>query len=473
MHLPLNHIIFKHVSACAKAMHVEAFVVGGWVRDQLLERACKDIDFVCTGSGIELAERVAASLGNLNVHIFRSFGTAQIPFMDFDFEFVGARKESYRADSRKPIVEDGTIEDDQKRRDFTINALAVSLNEANYGELIDPFEGVLDLERKQLRTPLDPYITFSDDPLRMMRAIRFATQLNFSILPQTLESIAKNRDRISIVSAERIADELNKIILSPVPSIGFKLLFDTGLLPLVFPQMAALHGVETINGKSHKDNFYHTLQVLDNICPMTSDLWLRWAAILHDIAKPATKRFEPAHGWTFHGHEDKGSRMVSKIFRQLKLPLNEKMKFVEKMVLLHLRPIVLAQSIVTDSAVRRLLFEAGDDIDSLMMLCTADITSKNEVKVKRYRANFELVREKLKEVEEKDQIRNWQPPVDGLEIMNVFDLKPGREIGIIKSAIRDAILDGDIKNDRDEAYRFMLAKALELGLKPVNNIAKD
>ncbi len=473
MHLPLNHIIFKHVSACAKAMHVEAFVVGGWVRDQLLERACKDIDFVCTGSGIELAERVAASLGNLNVHIFRSFGTAQIPFMDFDFEFVGARKESYRADSRKPIVEDGTIEDDQKRRDFTINALAVSLNEANYGELIDPFEGVLDLERKQLRTPLDPDITFSDDPLRMMRAIRFATQLNFSILPQTLESIAKNRDRISIVSAERIADELNKIILSPVPSIGFKLLFDTGLLPLVFPQMAALHGVETINGKSHKDNFYHTLQVLDNICPMTSDLWLRWAAILHDIAKPATKRFEPAHGWTFHGHEDKGSRMVSKIFRQLKLPLNEKMKFVEKMVLLHLRPIVLAQSIVTDSAVRRLLFEAGDDIDSLMMLCTADITSKNEVKVKRYRANFELVREKLKEVEEKDQIRNWQPPVDGLEIMNVFDLKPGREIGIIKSAIRDAILDGDIKNDRDEAYRFMLAKALELGLKPVNNIAKD
>ena len=473
MHLPLNHIIFKHVSACAKAMHVEAFVVGGWVRDQLLERACKDIDFVCTGSGIELAERVAASLGNLNVHIFRSFGTAQIPFMDFDFEFVGARKESYRADSRKPIVEDGTIEDDQKRRDFTINALAVSLNEANYGELIDPFEGVLDLERKQLRTPLDPDITFSDDPLRMMRAIRFATQLNFSILPQTLESIAKNRDRISIVSAERIADELNKIILSPVPSIGFKLLFDTGLLPLVFPQMAALHGVETINGKSHKDNFYHTLQVLDNICPMTSDLWLRWAAILHDIAKPATKRFEPAHGWTFHGHEDKGSRMVSKIFRQLKLPLNEKMKFVEKMVLLHLRPIVLAQSIVTDSAVRRLLFEAGDDIDSLMMLCTADITSKNEVKVQRYRANFELVREKLKEVEEKDQIRNWQPPVDGLEIMNVFDLKPGREIGIIKSAIRDAILDGDIKNDRDEAYRFMLAKALELGLKPVNNIAKD
>ena len=473
MHLPLNHIIFKHVSACAKAMHVEAFVVGGWVRDQLLERACKDIDFVCTGSGIELAERVAASLGNLNVHIFRSFGTAQIPFMDFDFEFVGARKESYRADSRKPIVEDGTIEDDQKRRDFTINALAVSLNEAKYGELIDPFEGVLDLERKQLRTPLDPDITFSDDPLRMMRAIRFATQLNFSILPQTLESIAKNRDRISIVSAERIADELNKIILSPVPSIGFKLLFDTGLLPLVFPQMAALHGVETINGKSHKDNFYHTLQVLDNICPMTSDLWLRWAAILHDIAKPATKRFEPAHGWTFHGHEDKGSRMVSKIFRQLKLPLNEKMKFVEKMVLLHLRPIVLAQSIVTDSAVRRLLFEAGDDIDSLMMLCTADITSKNEVKVKRYRANFELVREKLKEVEEKDQIRNWQPPVDGLEIMNVFDLKPGREIGIIKSAIRDAILDGDIKNDRDEAYRFMLAKALELGLKPVNNIAKD
>ena len=473
MKIPLQHPVFEHVSRCAKAMGVDAYVVGGWVRDQLLKRDCKDIDFVCTGSGIELAERVAASLGNLNVNVYKSFGTAQIPYMDFDFEFVGARKESYRSDSRKPIVEDGSLDDDQKRRDFTINALAVSLNEASYGELVDPFGGIADLENKLLRTPLDPDVTFSDDPLRMMRAIRFASQLNFSILPQTLQSIAVNKERIKIVSAERIADELNKIILSPVPSVGFKLLFDTGILHLIFPQMAALHGVETINGKSHKDNFYHTLQVLDNICPMTQDLWLRWAAILHDIAKPATKRFDPKQGWTFHGHEDRGSRMVSKIFRELKLPLNEKMKFVEKMVLLHLRPIVLAQSIVTDSAVRRLLFEAGDDIDALMMLCTADITSKNEIKVKRYRANFELVRQKLKEVEEKDQIRNWQPPVDGLEIMQTFDLKPGKEIGIIKTAIREAILEGQIKNDRAEAYQFMLDKALELGLKPVNKTSVE
>lgn len=462
----LQHPIFKLTSECAAELGVEAFAIGGCVRDHLLHRHCKDIDIVTSGDGITLAEAVAKKISpDLHVNVFSRFGTAQFNFQEYDIEFVGARKESYSEDSRKPFVSKGTIEDDQRRRDFTINALAYSLQSENFGSLIDPFNGLSDLEQRILRTPLDPDVTYSDDPLRMMRAIRFASQLGFTIEQKSFDSIAKNKDRIRIISAERITDELNKIILSPIPSFGFRLLFDTGLLHEFFPEMVALHGVSTINGKSHKDNFYHTLQVLDNLSMNSEDLWLRWAAILHDIAKPLTKRFEPVQGWTFHGHEDKGARMVSKIFRRMKLPLNEKMKFVEKMVLLHLRPIVLAQSDVTDSAIRRLLFEAGDDIDALMMLCTADITSKNDVKVKKYRANFELVRSKLKEVEEKDRIRNWQPPVDGLEIMQLFNLQPGKEIGLLKNALRDAILDGEIKNDREEALAFIHKKALDLGLK--------
>jgi poly(A) polymerase len=466
----LSNSIFDIISNVADKMDAEAYVIGGYVRDLMLQRPSKDIDIVVLGSGIDLAKNVAKSIGDhVHVNVFKNFGTAMMKFDDLEIEFVGARKESYRSDSRKPIVENGTIEDDQKRRDFTINAMAISLNKKNYGELIDPFDGMKDLERKIIRTPLEPGITYSDDPLRMMRAIRFATQLDFVIEEKSLEAILQNKERISIVSMERISEELNKIILAPLPSIGFKYLFDTGLLKLIFPEMAALQGIDIRNGMAHKDNFYHTLQVLDNISDMTNDLWLRWAAILHDIAKPATKRFDPEVGWTFHGHEDRGSRMVKKIFTNLKLPLNEKMKYVEKLVLLHLRPIVLAQSIVTDSAVRRLLMEAGDDIDDLMTLCHADITSKNQLKVRKYIANFELVREKLKEVEEKDQLRNWQPPITGEDIMKAFDLKPGREIGIIKNAIREAILEGEIKNDYTEAYTFMIKEGERIGLKVVED----
>jgi len=470
----LSLTIFEIVSQESEKLGIEAFVVGGFVRDLLLGRPSKDIDFVVSGNGIAMAEKVAARLGeNVRVSIFKNFGTAMLIYDDMEIEFVGARKESYRGDSRKPIVEDGTIRDDQLRRDFTINALAMSLSKNNFGELVDPFDGVNDLKNKIIRTPVDADITFSDDPLRMMRAIRFASQLNFTIHPSSLDTIKKNTERIRIVSGERIADELNKIVLSVVPSAGFKLLFDTGLLQLIFPQLAALQGVEIVKGQAHKDNFYHTLQVLDNISKVTDDLWLRWAAILHDIAKPLTKRYEENTGWTFHGHEDKGARMVKHIFRQLKLPLNEKMKFVEKLVLLHLRPIVLAQSIVTDSAVRRLLFEAGDDIDALMLLCQADITTKNEYKIKKYAQNFEHVKQKLREVEENDRIRNWQPPVTGADIMNAFGLTPGKEVGLIKSAIREAILDGEIKNDYESAYRFMLRKGQELGLKQKKNSHDD
>ena len=462
----LRHPVFSVISRLAGEQNVQAYAIGGFVRDIFLNRPSKDIDIVIIGNGIAFAEIVANTL-KVKLAVYKNFGTASLKYRDLEIEFVGARKESYRRDSRKPIVENGTLEDDQKRRDFTINALAISLHPDTFGELLDPFNGIADLKNKLIRTPLNPNETFSDDPLRMMRAIRFATQLNFRIDDIAVEAIKTTADRISIISQERITDELNKIILSPVPSIGFNYLFDTGLLHMIFPQMVALYGVDYVDGKGHKDNFYHTLQVLDNICETTDDLWLRWAAILHDIAKPATKRFEPGHGWTFHGHEDRGARMVPKIFAQLKLPLNEKMKQVQKLVQLHLRPIVLSQSIVTDSAVRRLLFEAGDDIEALMLLCKADITTKNEYKVKKYRNNFELVQQKLKDVEERDSIRNWQPPVTGNDIMTMFGIKEGREVGIIKNQIREAILEGEIPNSREAALSFTISKGLEIGLKVV------
>ena len=458
--------IFKQISATADDLGLECYVVGGYVRDLFLQRHSEDIDVVVVGSGIAMAKALGRRLGRgANVSVFKNFGTAQVKYHGMEVEFVGARKESYSHDSRKPVVEDGTLEDDQNRRDFTINALAVCLNASRYGELVDPFDGIADLKERVIRTPLDPDVTFSDDPLRMMRCIRFATQLNFYIDDETFEALERNRERISIISRERIADELNKIILSPVPSKGFIDLDRCGLLALIFPELVALQGVETRNGRGHKDNFYHTLEVLDNISRKTDNLWLRWAALLHDIAKPQTKRWEPKVGWTFHNHNFIGAKMVPDIFRKMKLPMNEKMKYVQKLVGLHMRPIVIADEEVTDSAVRRLLFEAGDDIEDLMTLCEADITSKNRERKERILNNFQLVRRKLKDLEERDRIRNFQPPVSGEEIMETFGLPPCREIGSLKSAIKDAILDGVIPNEHDAAYMFMLQRAEKMGLK--------
>lgn len=460
---------FHLIGETADEMAVECYVVGGYVRDLFLERPSQDIDIVTVGSGIALAQSFAKKLGKgAHLSVFQNFGTAQVKYRGHEIEFVGARKESYNRGSRKPIVEDGTLEDDQNRRDFTINAMAVCLNKDRYGELVDPFDGVWDLEEGVIRTPLDPDITFSDDPLRMMRCVRFATQLNFYIEDETFEALERNKERIGIISQERIADELNKIMMTKTPSKGFVELSRCGLLPLIFPELAALEGVETMQGKAHKDNFYHTLEVLDNVCRHSDSLWLRWAALLHDIGKPRTKRFMPKIGWTFHNHNFIGGKMIPSIFRRMKLPMNEKMKYVQKLVELHMRPIVIADEEVTDSAVRRLLFEAGDDIDDLMMLCEADITSKNEHRKKRFLDNFKLVREKLIDLEERDRIRNFQPPVSGEEIMQVFGLQPCREVGSLKSSIKDAILDGVVPNEHDAAFAYMLEKAAKMGLTPKN-----
>ena len=461
--------ILNKISAAATGLGTDCYLIGGFVRDKILGRETKDADIVCTKDGIELAHEAAKKFKPVpKVNFFKNFGTAHFRYRDIDIEFVGARKESYRSDSRKPDVSPGSLEDDQKRRDFTINALAISLNEADFGKLVDPFNGLADMQAGIMRTPLDPDITFSDDPLRMMRCIRFATQLGFKIEASAFEAISRNRERIRIISQERITDELNKIIQTPKPSVGFDLLYKTGLLQEFFPQLTDLAGVEMIEGKGHKDNFYHTLQVLDNVAARSTDLWLRWAALLHDIGKPATKRFEKGHGWTFHGHEVVGEKMTPRIFKQLRLPLNEKMKYVAKLVNLHLRPISLTKEDITDSAMRRLLFDAGADLEDLMMLCESDITSKNRQKVKRFLENFEIVKERLKEVEEKDKIRNWQPPIDGADIMRIFNLPPSRNVGIIKTAVREAILDGIIPNTYEAAYEYMLKKAAELGLQTVS-----
>ncbi len=469
MNICLNDKIFGILSTVVTEEKVDAYVIGGWVRDCLLKRehSDKDIDIVVIGSGIEIARRAAKKINpRIKVTVFKNFGTAMFRYEGYELEFVGARKESYSRGSRKPVVENGTLEDDQNRRDFTINALAISITSDTFGELLDPFNGIADLKNKIIRTPLNPDQTFSDDPLRMMRAIRFACQLGFEIDAATFASIRENCERIAIVSRERIITELNKIIMCEKPSAGFNLLDSSGLLKLIFPELDTLKGIETREGKGHKDNFHHSLKVLDNISRKTDNLWLRWAALLHDIAKPATKKYDPDTGWSFHGHEFLGSKMIPDIFRRLKLPMNEKMKFVQKIVGLHLRPIVLSQEEVTDSAIRRLLFEAGDDIEELMILCEADITSKNEAKKKKHLENFGVVRLKLREIEEKDAVRNFQPPVDGSEIISAFGISPGKEVGIIKNAIREAILDGVIPNSHDEAYELMLIKGKELGLAP-------